>query len=159
MDAIKSIALSWIAKNLGKDRDVLLMGNSAGAVHVMAFLFEPSLLNSVRAKVAGAVLISPPCHQRKADTGRKPANAAYYGDDASVDSNSPNGLLDRNGHVEVHMLSMVASLDEDGIIASCADFKQEYAKKGGRCDEIIMGGHNHVSPIPALNSTEVEGSK
>ena len=152
-------ALAWITKNLGKDREVFLMGNSAGAVHVMTFLFEPTLRESVEANVAGAVLVSPPCHQRKADAGRKPVNAAYYGDDESVDTKSPMGLMERNGPVEVPMLSMVASLDEAGIIASWADFKESYAKKGGKCDEIILEGHNHISPIPALNSTEVEGSK
>lgn len=154
-----ALALKWISENLGADRHVFLMGNSAGAVHVMTFLFEPSLRNSVDTKVAGAVLVSPPCHQLNADAGRAPVNEAYYGTTEAVYSNSPIGLLIRNGVVSIPILSLVAELDEDGIIKSWADYKAEYAKQGGKIDEIIMEGHNHISPVPALNSTEKAGSK
>jgi len=152
-------ALNWISKNLGKTRDVFLMGNSAGAVHVMTFLLEPSLLQSTDAKVAGAILVSPPAHQRSADPNRGEVNAAYYGSLEETDTNSPYGLLLRNGPVSVPMLSMVATLDEAGIIKSWGDFREEYAKQGGKCDEIPLEGHNHMSPILALNSTESEGTK
>lgn len=153
-----ALALKWISKTLG-DRQIFLMGNSAGAVHVMTFLFEPSLRESVDTKVAGVVLVSLPCHQLNADAGRAPVNEAYYGSADAVYSNSPIALLIRNGPISTPILSLVASLDEEGIIKSWADYKKEYAKQGGEIDEIIMEGHNHISPIPALNSTEVEGSK
>jgi acetyl esterase/lipase len=152
-------ALKGIAVNLGKTREVFLMGNSAGAVHVMTFLLEPSFLRSIDANIAGAVLVSPPAHQRSADSNRAEVNAAYYGSLEATDTNSPYGLLLRNGPVSVPMLSMVATLDEAGIIKSWADFSQEYAKQGGKCDEIPLEGHNHMSPILALNSTETEGTK
>src|SRR5579862_7353009 len=154
-----ALALKWISENLGADRNVFLMGNSAGAVHVMTFLFEPSLRDSVETKVVGAVLVSPPCHQLNADAARAPVNEAYYGTAEAVYSNSPISLLIRNVPVSTPILSLVASLDEEGIIKSWADYKAEYAKQGGKIDEIIMEGHNHISPIPALNSTEAEGSK
>jgi alpha/beta superfamily hydrolase len=152
-------AIKWATANLGKQRPVFLMGNSAGAVHVMTFLFEPSLLKSVDAKVAGAVLLAPPCHQRKAPDERKPVNAAYYGDDESGERNSPISLMNRNGVVSIPLLSMVGELDEAGIIGSSADFKKEYLEKGGKLDEIILYGHNHISPIPALGGTDAEGNK
>jgi hypothetical protein len=133
------------------------MGNSAGAVHVMTFLFEPTLLKSVEANIAGVVLVSPPCHQRTADSRRASINRNYYGDD--VDANSPMSLLVKNGPISIPILSLVASLDEAGIITSWADFKQEYAKLGGKYDELILEGHNHISPMLSLNSNELEGSK
>jgi len=151
-------AVEWIGANLGRDRKVFLMGNSAGAVHVMTFLFEPSIFKSVTAQIAGAVLLSPPCHQRRAPESRGPVNAAYYGSLADVENNSPIRLL-RNGLSRVPMLSLVGEFDEGGIIASWADYKAEYERMGGRIDEIWMMGHNHISPILGLNSTEKEGSR
>lgn len=150
-------AINWITTNLGGDRQIFLMGNSAGAVHVMTFLFEPSLRNSVKANVAGAVLLSPPSHQRAADASRTEVNAAYYGDIESIEKNSPIGLMSKNGPVSIPILSMVADLDEDSIKASWKDFKEEYAKQGGKLDEIIFEG-NHISPVPGLNGTDPAGS-
>jgi acetyl esterase/lipase len=149
--------VKWITKNLGKQRNVFLMGHSVGAVHVMTFLFEPALLKSVEANIVGVVLISPPCHQRTADPKRASINVNYYGED--VDANSPMSLLVKNGPVSIPILSLVASLDEAGIITSWADFKQEYVKLGGKYDELILEGHNHISPMLSLNSNEPEGSK
>ena len=152
-------AINWITKNLDEHRKVFLMGNSAEAVHVMTFLFEPMILNSLTADVAGAIFLSPPCHQRKAPESRKPVNVAYYGSDEDVENNSPIRLLQCNGVSKIPMLSLVGELDEGGIIGSWGDYKLEYEKMGGQIDEIWMMGHNHISPILGLNSTEKEGSQ
>jgi hypothetical protein len=77
----------------------------------------------------------------------------------SIYSNSPISLLLQNGPVSTPILSLVASLDEEGIIKSWADYKAEYKEQGGKIDEIIMEGHNHISPILALNSTEKGASE
>jgi hypothetical protein len=151
-------AINWITQNLGAQRKLFLMGNSAGAVHVMTFLFEPTILKSVSVDIAGAILLSPPGHQRGAPENRKPVNAAYYGSDSEVENNAPIRLL-RNGVSKVPMLSLVGEFDEGGIIASWGDYKAEYEKMGGKIDEIWMKGHNHISPILGLNSTEKEGSR
>src|SRR5436190_3810032 len=37
-------ALKWITKNLGKEREVFLKGNSSGAVRFMTLLFETSFI-------------------------------------------------------------------------------------------------------------------
>ena len=151
-------AINWITKNLGSDRPIFLMGNSAGAVHVMTFLFEPSLRNSVEAKIVGAVLLSPPSHQRAADESRTEVNAAYYGDVESIENNSPIGLMNKYGPVSIPILSMIADMDEGSIKASWKDFKEGYTKQGGEFDEIIFEG-NHISPIPGLNGADPAGSK
>jgi BD-FAE len=151
-------AVKWIEENLGAERDVFLMGNSAGAVHVLTFLLEPEIIGCVKAKVSGAVLVSPPCHQRRAGAMQKQINETYYGSPEAVEANSPLALLEKNGPVSVPLLWLVASLDEAGIIQSAAEFKAEYLKQDGELDEIIMEGHNHISPIPALNSQATGGS-
>jgi acetyl esterase/lipase len=154
-----ALAVKWVTKTLG-NRSIFLMGHSAGAVHVMTLLFEPSLLKSIQpANIAGAILVSPLCHPKVADPSRTEIILNYYGDAASNGAHFPLGLLLKNGPVNIPILSLVASLDEPGIIQSLADFKAEYAKLGGKYDEIIMQDHNHISPLLALNSTEVEGSK
>jgi Carboxylesterase family len=152
-------AIKWIEKELGEKRKIFLMGHSAGAVHVMTFLFEPSLLKSVSANIAGAILVAPPAHQRSAGPDRNEVNIAYYGDLESVDKKSPQVLMETNGIVDVPLLAMVGTYDEEGIIKSYGDFVREYAKKGGKLDEIELVGHNHISPLVALNSTEENGTK
>jgi acetyl esterase/lipase len=142
-------ALNWIEKNVGQ-KPVFLMGNSAGAVHVMTFLYEPSLRNSAHAAVAGAVLVAPPAHQRSADSARTPVNMAYYGTEEAIDANSPLQLLVRNGLSDVPILGMVGSLDEPGIIKSWADFKEELRRQGGNFDEIVLEGHVLI-PTSKLN--------
>jgi Carboxylesterase family len=152
-----ALAINWIQKNLGAKRDLFLLGNSAGAVHVMTFLFEPQILKSVGdANLKGVILLSPPCHQRRAPENRKLVNAAYYGSEEDIENNSPIRLL-RSGISKVPMLSLVGEYDEAGIIGSWTDYKAEYEKMGGRIDEIWMKGHNHISPILGLNCDQAEG--
>lgn len=85
--------------------------------------------------------------QKAADPSRDEVNLNHYGDAASNEAHSPLGLLLKNGPVDIPILSLVASLDEPGIIKSWADFKTEYRKLGGQYNEIIMQDHNHISPI------------
>ena len=155
-----ALALAFLKKHLGgmPGRDVCLMGNSAGAVHVMTYLFEPTLRQGEPLPKA-AVLISPPCHQRSADPMRSKVNAAYYGSADEIENQSPLMLMEKNGVVkETQILGLVGSLEEEGVARSWADFKQAYDAKGGPLEEYVMEGHNHISPIPALNSTVPEGS-
>ena len=156
-----ALAIQWIAKNLGSEkRELFVMGNSAGAVHVMTFLFEPQILRSVGhdVDIRGVILLSPPCHQRRAPENRKLVNAAYYGNEEDIENNSPIRLL-RNGISKVPMLSLVGEYDEQGILGSWEDYKVEYEKMGGKIDDVWMKGHNHISPILGLNCDQEEGSQ
>ena len=97
--------------------------------------------------------------QRSSDPGKKEVNEAYYGTVEVNNLNSPLELWLKKGVISIPSLSIIASVDEQSIIKSVADFKKGHEKKGGRYHEIIVEGHNHVSTIAALNSTEIEGSK
>ncbi len=156
-----ALALGFLKKHLGgtSGRDICLMGNSAGAVHVMTYLFEPRL-REVEGLPKAAVLISPPCHQRSADPMRSKVNAVYYGSSEEIENQSPLMLMEKNGVVnETQIMGLVGSLEEASVDKSWADFQEAHAAKGGHLENYVMEGHNHISPIPALNGTEPEGSK
>lgn len=152
-------ALNWVAENLGTTRKVFMMGNSAGSVHAMTVMFEPSLLKAVKANLAGVIGVSPPCHQRHAPPERREVNEGYYGPGNATDDYSPFVLMEKNGVVDIPLLSLIAEFEEGGIVKSWGDFKTLYSKRGGKFEELIMEDHNHMSPVLSLNSTEPEGNK
>ena len=154
-----ALALDWITETFGKKRRVFVMGHSSGGTHVLTYLLEPSIRNSIDVNLAGVILLSPPCHQRGADPRRITINIDYYGDETAVEKYSPIGLLLEYGPVSTPLLTMIAKFEEPGIIQSWGDFKLEYQKLGGKCDEIINIGHNHISAMVSLNSVEPAGSK
>jgi acetyl esterase/lipase len=164
--------LEWLEGYLsktGEKRDVFLMGNSAGGLHISTFLLARDFLELRRkivageglVKLRGGILVSVPFHFKQASDARTDMLDRYYGSVKAADELCPYGLLsavEKRGHVEEeaipNLLVLLASLDPvDEIGQPNKDF-YSLAKelKGEKVDWIDMPGHNHISPPLGLMS-------
>jgi hypothetical protein len=175
-----ALVIDWVSKNLASDgkrpekpRDVFMMGNSAGGVHLSTWLFSPRFEHS-RSEVMGAnkslvtlkgvVLLSVPFHFRQAVASRAEVLETYYGD--SVDEHSPIGLL--KAALKLHqpqnqellpgvsVLVLNGGLDpDDEILLPKQDFLGVWDKEQKPLIVDMMKGQNHISPALSLG-TDIE---
>lgn len=170
-----ALVVEWIAKNVGPDpHHMMLMGNSAGGVHLSTFLLHPSFA-STRAKVLsssgttqlkGAVMLSVPFNFHNAHVERSDILTSYYGHKDGHLELCPTGLLKtarQNGSIDflnagVRVLVLNGELDpDDEILLPKNDFLQEWSaidtsKSRGALAVDFMQGHNHISPFCALGT-------
>lgn len=107
VDWLESTYLQSCHSKTQKPRDVFLMGNSAGGVHVSTYLLDPrfdsqrhALRESQLCSLRGAVLVSVPLDFKAATPERSdilqtywPPNLSGTGQQSSHDLFCPNGLL------------------------------------------------------------------
>lgn len=164
-------------------RDIYLLGNSAGGVHVSTFLLADQFAErrkmlvtrngeGKRVLIKGIANLAVPCHFKHAEKERAEVLETYYGkgkDD--VKEKCVCGLLDgvRKSGVEnlkrelgipERMWFGVGEFDpEDEIAGPMRDFvgswKEAFGEEGVR--EVRLEGHNHISPPVALGSGDVKG--
>ena len=163
-------AVEWVKSNYGASnghRDVFLLGNSAGGVHVATFMLEPRFA-ALRASVSpdsvdgislrGYILLAAPFDFRSAADARAATLKAYYGD--RVREDCPLGLLQTfkpQKETSPKMVVLWGTLDpEDEIVKPNLNFIHEWK---GRDDldprvlhEAVLEGHNHISPPLALGT-------
>ncbi|MCJ1258582.1 hypothetical protein MMC24_006415 [Lignoscripta atroalba] len=157
--------VSWAKKHFGDEsRELFLLGNSAGAVHLSTFMLSPVFMN-VRDSVSsekksglrwtGAILLSASFHYRSAPGNMMGILQAYFGED--IDEKSPMGLLKATPEAPVgapQVLVMYTGLDpEDLVIETNKDFIKEWQnlRKGG-LDVEVLPEHNHISPVFTLGT-------
>ncbi|CAL3963362.1 hypothetical protein PZA11_001006 [Diplocarpon coronariae] len=159
-------------------RDVFLMGNSAGGVHVSTFLLEPRFLEQrLRYSgdregglvVRGVVQLAVPCHFDSADSSRADVLERYYGGVEEAKGKCVCGLLEsvkRTGKgrgelgIPGRMLAAVGEFDPvDEIKGPMEDFVKMWKEAfgGEGLVEQRLKGHNHISPPMSLMSGEREG--
>ena len=173
-----ALVVEWARSNLadsGRSRDLFMMGNSAGGVHLSTFLFSPAFAEARKMvnpdgpagtlSLRGVVMLSVPFHFREALASRRETLKTYYGD--RVDDDSPLGLLKASppekddGPVSgVRVLVLNGSLDpEDEILGPKKDFVEEWATVGSAGMQkaltvAMMDGHNHISPALSLGTDQ-----
>jgi acetyl esterase/lipase len=166
-----ALVLEWLGSTYLKDneqgRDVFLMGNSAGGVHLSTFLMwskfleqRRKLLQSTKLRVAGAVLLSVPLDFQGATAVRQRMLDTYWPSSLSKDpSNSipsyvqfdPAGLLQilasedgAKGKKPADfgippVLAAVGEFDpEDEIVDSMKRFRTAWGDIFGESDEIEL---------------------
>ena len=172
-----SLVVDYVAKNLvdaraGGPRDLWLMGNSAGGIHLSTYLFSP-VFEKARSVVMskgsatglvlrGAVMLSVPFHFRSALPARAEILKTYYGD--QVDKHCPLGLLEGLEGTEVlpgvSILVLNGTLDpEDEILEPRDDFVKTWKSlaSGGSEESLtveMMEGQNHISPPLSLGTND-----
>lgn len=172
-----ALTIQWVRDNLigvGKSKDLYLMGNSAGGIHLSTFLFsaefqqlrETILPGSITPSLVlrGAILLSVPFHFRKAVPSRASTLSGYFGD---VDKFCPLGLLisatgeqEANPLPRVRILVLNGDLDpEDEILEPRRDFIEAWRAYGNtemqRALTVeTMEGHNHISPVLSLGTND-----
>ncbi|KAH8820033.1 Alpha/Beta hydrolase protein [Xylogone sp. PMI_703] len=180
-----SLVMSWIERWLstagpadGKGkRDVFLMGNSAGGLHVTTFLLEERWKEQ-RLKyldpreglvLRGAIGLAPAFYFSLKKSARMDMLSRYYGSDKDIEDHAPYGLLTALGKSKTSraqagvppMLVLLGEWDPiEEIGKTCEDFVELWTKVWGEgMDFQIMAGQNHISPPLALMSGDEEGEK
>jgi len=173
-----SLTLKWLEKfNSSTQRNVFIMGNSAGGVHISTFLFAPSFLEQRKKYVAGessillkgAIELATPFHFGGASVERNDMLLTYYGSQEGYKAHCPCGLMEtivkggksREEAGVPKVMALIGEWDpENDIVKPVKDFVELWKKAwGGDIDFEILKGHNHISPPWALMAGEPEGEK
>ena len=174
-----SLVMKWL-EGLGSEgpRDVYLMGNSAGGVHVSTFLLEPSFLDQRKSyssgkssvTLKGVIEVAVPCHFDGAAAGRADVLQKYYGNTNEIKKHCVYGLLEAlaksgKSREEVAVpkaLALVGEYDPvDEIGEPMEDVVTLWKKTWGKESITFekLAGHNHLSPPLALMSGDMKGQK
>jgi arylformamidase len=150
-----ALVVQWLRASIGAyggDPDaIFLMGQSAGATHVAAYVSDARLHPNGSIGIAGALMISGVY-----DASTQPPNqfsSAYYGDDPATRAEARHtaGLLEAT----VPLLFTVSAFDARDFQAQAAQLVQAWhAKKGVYPPLEYLAGHNHLSPAQAIGSVE-----
>ncbi|TGJ85442.1 hypothetical protein E0Z10_g3298 [Xylaria hypoxylon] len=166
------LVVDWVKESLASREgyqsiNLVLLGNSAGGVHVTTFLIDPAFeaardklitqgVKGPAVRLRGAICLGTPFHWGDA---HDEAIRAYLGEE-TVFENSPLGKLQaviKQGSAsqlsKVKVLIMVSELDPQFLLETAEEFKQIW--QGGDIEIQILEGHNHISPQLGL-STGIE---
>ena len=164
-----SLVFKWLEKFAASDkRDVFVMGNSAGGLHISTFMLEPRFLEQRKALIAGqngimwkgAIELAVPFHFKSAHADRSAMLMEYYGSEQNAKDHCPYGLLEAIGKTGKsrqetgvpNVLILVGEFDPaDEISKPTEDFVTLEKKTwGDGADFKRIPGHNHISPPVAL---------
>lgn len=146
-------AVRWLQANIGAHGGnpdaVVLVGQSAGAAHVAAYVSHAEFHAGASPGIAGAVMISgiyDPTTQPP-----NPFSAAYYGDEPAVRAAArcTEGLLNTG----VPLLFSVSELDPGDFQGQAVQLTAAWHRaKHGYPPLEYLAGHNHLSPAQAIGS-------
>jgi acetyl esterase/lipase len=153
-------ALLWVLEHVqeGDASHVFVIGHSAGGVHVATMLLLPTLFSPPLVKaICGVTLMGVPYEvtNDKALPFRIAAENYYQGE-KKIMLNQPLGLLRRAN--ENHIVSLpplrniLAQSEPRRVKSANRTFLKLFKQNGGAVQEIVLEGHDHVSPILALSS-------
>ncbi|KAJ7737068.1 Alpha/Beta hydrolase protein [Mycena metata] len=163
-------ALSWAvahSADLGPDADLeslFLLGHSAGGVHALTLLLEPSILKSTPSLRIKGVAVGSACfHFEPKDLEvalREPANM-YFGSREATKAHDPLGLFLAASPETVKALPPLAILtaeyDPEWFKVVAKDFEAALKEKSvSPALGIVAEGHNHISFTWALGTGQGE---
>lgn len=176
-----SLVLRWLEKHLADNesekRDVFMMGNSAGGLHIATYLLEPRwkeerlkvIGENGLGRLRGAILLSIPAHLDDAQESRHEMMKAYWGSLENCTKLVPFGLLKaavdgKESPRELgipDVLTITSELDPvDEIIKPSEEFVELWKKNWETGLEYrVIEKHNHISPPLALGTGDEEGQK
>lgn len=147
-------AVSWLRENIaaygGDPQQIFLVGQSAGAAHVAAYVAHDRF-HSGSPGIAGAVLISGVL-----DLSSQPPNAytaAYFGGDATAvaEAASITGLVGTS----IPLLFTVSEFDPRDFHDQAAQLALAWHQQKGRFPPMVyLGGQNHISPAQSIGTAE-----
>jgi len=150
-----SHAVRWLRENIadhgGNPDAIFLMGQSAGAAHVAAYVSHAEHHPAGGAGIAGALMISGIY-----DPVTQPANQfsdAYYGPDAATlkEAGCTSGLLAS----KVPLLFSVSEIDALDFQHQAAELVAAWRADKGRYPTMeYLQGHNHLTPAQAIGTAE-----
>ena len=151
--------VAWIKDNIvdygGDPESIFLMGSSAGASHVAAYLFREASHLPDGPGVIGGILNSGSFSASDGETAK-----IYYGEERFQRENRVGlGLLnDYQGH-RISVLLLSAQFDTSSIETSVAKTYAVLCEKYDGCPRYVqLNGHNHVSGVMSFNSSDEQMS-
>lgn len=147
-------AIRWVRANIGRyggdPARIVLFGHSAGANHVADYVGSPSLRETDRSEVAGAVLLSP----NYPDNPGADAPHAYYGTDHAM--NSIAGTVDRLTRLSAVPIFLAdAEFDPDPMLATARGLCEGLCRSEARCPTYVhLADHNHFTEGMALGTAD-----
>lgn len=145
-----ALALKWLKENAasfgGDPRHIVMMGQSAGAVHVAGYLAGH---HGAPPEVSGAILLSG--HYDLTSFEHTPYEDAYFGADPG--RYPAQSCLPALLQTQVPCLFATAELDPPLFQQQAAQLVQAYlAAKGTWPRMLYLPGHNHVSTVLQLDT-------
>jgi acetyl esterase/lipase len=152
-------ALAWIIANLnseGETSKIHILAHSAGGMHLNGLLLNPSLFSPIAHAVRSIALMGSPCKVTPDMQKLYRVAQEYYGSAKAIAREEPLSLLRRVSTEYAAKLPplrmLVAGSEPRRISTSMKSFAEEFKAKGGVVDELILEGHDHLSPVLALGS-------
>lgn len=147
-----ALALEWLAGNVARfgghpDR-LLLIGQSAGGVHVSGYVAGHHRRQSVP-RLAGAIMLSPVYDLLS--LRHSPMEEAYFGLDPARFAEA--STLEPLTRTDVPCLFTVSELDPANFQQQAARLVEAFWAARGRWPRMLYQlGHNHISPILQLGT-------
>ncbi|KAK5635292.1 hypothetical protein RRF57_011004 [Xylaria bambusicola] len=162
-----ALVVDWIKTSLAQREgyesvDVVLLGNSAGGVHVLTFLLdsafeaerEAACAEDAAVRLRGLITLGTPFHW---GGFRSEPIQTYLGENTIEENSSLNKLqaaIRRGAKLpKVKTLILVSELDPQIMFTSAEEFKAAW--KEADIEIKVLEGHNHISPPLGL-STGIE---
>jgi triacylglycerol lipase len=145
-------AVTWLHAHAGAyggdPRAIVVMGQSAGAIHAATYAARADLWPGARIGIAGLILLSG---VYEFDPQGQPPNVlAYFGDPAAAAAASPlAGLV----AADVPLLLALAEWDPPLFHAQAMGLARALYARDGRMPHVAyLAGHNHLTEILHLNA-------
>jgi dienelactone hydrolase len=143
-----------IASYGGDPGRVFLMGHSAGAGHVAAYVSHPEFFGPKGSGLAGAIFSSGPSYEIKADEPGE-STVAYFGKDASryPQQSALPGLV----KTTIPFMVSSAELDPPSIAEQFEILKAAMCKSPRGCvRSIVLPKHSHMSESYAIGTADTQ---
>ncbi len=148
-------AVAWARENVarygGDPRRIVLLGTSAGAVHVASYVAHEQFHPASGPGVAAAVLLSGIYDLTNAP--RNPMHDAYYGPDEATSRAA--STLDGLAATRVPLLFVLTEMDPAMFQQQAQKVVQAWLARHGRWPRMVyLPGHNHFSSTMHLNTPD-----
>jgi acetyl esterase/lipase len=150
-------AVAWVREHAaargGNPGRIAIFGESAGASHVLTWLFDPVLKGT---KPVSALVLSSGTYRVARDEIR-PNVRAYFGSDPShYNARSPITHVHRT---RVAFLLTVSEFDPPGLASPTFELAAKLTNENGRSPQLHwLAGHNHVSGVLSIGTQDDEAA-
>jgi hypothetical protein len=154
-------ALDWVFHHFceeDKTRRIFVLGHSAGGLHLSGFMLTPSMfsLSPAAQAIRGVILMGVPYDIRNTRAAFRDIAQKYYGGQEKIAANQPLTLLQSADDPYVATLppwrNLIAGSEPRYTSLAMRSFTQIFKNKGGIIEEMVLDGHDHLSPVLALSS-------